>query len=223
MKFNLFTLTQLILFALFLLPVNTMAQDATLEPLLPNNTAVAPDQLNPEAMADVVMPPPSGVAPSDSLAQPTANVNAQPDLSNDPKYMAGSVNPTQIPSLLFTFWEHAAIRDARNRIGLVRAPTEDELNKALKESAPVNKPKPPPEEREIKLGGIVYAAKDDWTIWLNGQRVTPEALPKEIIDLRVYGNYVEMKWLDDYTLQIYPLRMRAHQRFNLDSRIFLPG
>jgi hypothetical protein len=90
-------------------------------------------------------------------------------------------------------------------------------------TAPAEKVKPPPEEREITLGGIVYVDGDDWTIWLNGKRVNPKAIPKEVIDLKVYKEYVEMKWFDDYTNQIFPLRMRTHQRFNLDARIFLPG
>ncbi len=73
------------------------------------------------------------------------------------------------------------------------------------------------------LGGIVYAREGEWTIWLNGRRITPEAVPKEVLDLRVFEDYIEVKWLDDYTNQIFPLRLRTHQRFNMDTRVFLPG
>jgi len=75
----------------------------------------------------------------------------------------------------------------------------------------------------VTLGGIVYKGDDDWTIWLNGERVTPSAVPKEVMDLQVYKDYIEVKWLDEYTNSIFPLRLRAHQRFNMDMRIFLPG
>jgi hypothetical protein len=53
--------------------------------------------------------------------------------------------------------------------------------------------------------------------------VTPEALPEEIMDLKVYKEHVDLKWLDYYTNRIFPIRIRAHQRFNMDTRIFLPG
>ncbi len=157
---------------------------------------------------------------SGASSDPAAPV--QPGIVDPAIFAKGPLNPLEIPSILFTYWENTAIADAKNKRGVVQAPTQDEINRAMQEEQ-ASKPKPPPEEREIKLGGIVYAAKNDWAIWLNGQRVTPDALPKEVIDLRVYDDYVEMKWLDDYTLRIYPIRLRAHQRFNLDTRMFLPG
>ena len=82
---------------------------------------------------------------------------------------------------------------------------------------------PPQEERYVTLGGIAYRSTKSWTIWLNGQRVTPDALPEEILDLKVFKSYVEMRWYDKYTKRIMPIRMRSNQRFHLDARIFLPG
>ena len=132
------------------------------------------------------------------------------------------INPNSIPSVLFTHWEHAAILDAKRYGGETRGVTESELNRDL-DNRQSDKPRPPPEKREIKLGGIVYVKANDWTIWLNNQRVTPNAIPPEVMDLKVHKEYIEMKWFDDYTNQIFPLRLRTHQRFNIDSRVFLPG
>jgi hypothetical protein len=129
----------------------------------------------------------------------------------------GSID--KMPSLFFTYWQHQSIIDAKNSHGKRRPPTEAEL-KALEEDRPINYD---PERRYVTLGGIVYKADGDWTIWLNGQRVTPDAVPKQVIDLRVFKDYIEVKWLDEYTNSIFPLRLRAHQRFNMDMRIFLPG
>jgi negative regulator of replication initiation len=125
----------------------------------------------------------------------------------------------RMPSLFFTYWQHQSIIDAKNSHGRVRPPTEAEL-KALEEEEQLELD---PSRRYVSLGGIVYKADDDWTIWLNGNRVTPNAVPKQVIDLRVYKDYIEVKWLDEYTNSIFPLRLRAHQRFNMDMRIFLPG
>lgn len=142
-----------------------------------------------------------------------------PDMT--PVDLDKAIDPDDLASLFFTFWEHNAIRDAKRARGLARPPTESEI--LLPEEEEIERIQPEPGSREIALGGIAYTSTNDWTIWLNGKRVTPNALPREIVELRVYDDYIELKWLDDYTRQIFPIRLRAHQRFDLDSRIFLPG
>ena len=137
---------------------------------------------------------------------------------------APQYKPENMPSVLFMFWEHSAIKDAKRARGVARPPTEDELAREIGRKQQIEqRVKPPPEARDITLGGIVYRASSDWTIWLNGKRVTPDALPEEVIDIRVFNEYIELKWYDDWTNQIFPIRMKAHQRFNIDTRIFLPG
>ena len=131
------------------------------------------------------------------------------------------IRPEQIPSVLYTYWEQVAIQDARRSVGTRKTVQDWELTPNQAKEDPGLKP--PPEERDIRLGGIVYRAKDDWTIWLNEERITPDALPEEIIDLRVFKDYIDLKWYDRWTNKIFPIRLRAHQRFNIDTRIFLPG
>jgi hypothetical protein len=128
-------------------------------------------------------------------------------------------NRENLGSILFTAQERLAIFDSVNSRGLVRPIDPDEAYEEEEEIVA----KPPPEKRYIRLGGILYKSKNNWTIWLNGQRVTPNALPNEILDLSVSQDYVEMKWFDDYTKQILPIRLRANQRFHIDARMFLPG
>lgn len=125
----------------------------------------------------------------------------------------------RIPSLFFTYWQFKAILEAQKSRGVVRPPTQAELD-ALDRGDDFE---PDPGPRDITLGGILYTKKNEWVIWINGQRVTPDAVPKEVLDLQVFEDYIEIKWLDEYTKQIFPLRLRAHQRFNLDARVFLPG
>lgn len=155
-------------------------------------------------------------AAAPALEQPAAT--AQPQDPSKPVFQ-----PDEYKSLVFTEWEHAVIKEAKTLQGDTRAVSQYELDKAMSERPAETKVKPPPEEREIRLSGIVYHGGDDWTIWLNEQRVTPDAIPKEVTDLKVYKSYIEFKWFDDYTNQIFPIRLRPHQRFNIDTRIFLPG
>lgn len=167
----------------------------------------------------------TGIATSDSG---TGNQIIDAAVPNEPvvEQASNEIVPVSIPSLLFNYWEQTAIVEAKKSAaseGFKRNVTDDEIQRAMDEPLDKERVKPPPEEREIKLGGILFTTKDEWTIWLNGERVTPDALPEEIIDLRVYKHYIDMKWQDEYTRRLYPIRLRAHQRFNLDSRIFLPG
>ncbi|MBX2835086.1 MAG: hypothetical protein KTR28_08970 [Micavibrio sp.] len=174
----------------------------------------APPSLE-QVQADVVANPPDGSAEEMQTASlpPAQQAPINPNV----------FNPNEYNSLLFTYWELTAIEDARASTGDVRGVEDYELARAMKEGEGDPKPMPPPEQRDIKLGGIVYHGKDDWTIWLNSKRVTPKALPTEVHDLRVHSEYIEMKWFDEYTNQIFPIRLRPHQRFNIDSRMFLPG
>lgn len=126
--------------------------------------------------------------------------------------------PQQNISLLFQAWEYAMLKEAKSRMGTVRPATEGELQASLKDGAAKKRG-----VRELGLGGILYRSDKDWTIWLNGNRVTPNAIPKQVMDIKVKQDHIDLKWFDSYTNLIYPLRLRPHQRFNLDNRIFLPG
>ena len=197
----------LVIAGLFVLPV--IAQDeATPDATVPVSETVAPEQ-----QTVTIAPPASTDGTAPAVTEPAAT---------PPVEFVGGINPNEIMPIVFSYWERAAVNDARNSRGLVRPPTEAELMRDLKTPG-AEKVKPPPEEREIRLGGIVFGDSGDWAIWLNGKRITPTAIPKEVMDLKVYKEYVEFKWFDDYTNQIFPLRIRAHERFNIDTRIFLPG
>jgi hypothetical protein len=124
-------------------------------------------------------------------------------------------DPADMPTLFFTLWQHALLKEARKGF-TSRMPHGDELERASEKDRVRG-------IREITLSGILYRSLDGWTVWLNGKRVTPDAIPMEIMDIKVQNEFIDLKWYDSYTNQIFPIRLRPHQRFNLDSRIFLPG
>lgn len=74
--------------------------------------------------------------------------------------------------------------------------------------------------RDIYLDGIIYRKEGDWIVWLNGQKLTPQNLPPQVKDIRVTKEAVELKWYDDFSQLIYPIRIRPNQAFNLDSRFY---
>ena len=126
----------------------------------------------------------------------------------------------QIPSLFFNSYEYQQIIEARK--GLTAAlPTEEEIVESIEIQEGVREPERGP--RELALGGIVYKSSKDWTIWINGMKIQPDRLPPEILDIKVYKNHIKIKWFDEFTNQIFPIKLKTHQRFNIDTRIFLPG
>ena len=146
----------------------------------------------------------------------STNYSVQQTLVRKTKLDKPDLVPGQNMSLFFTKWQHALLKEAK--IGFMsRPPTAGEVSQG-KDGGPKD-----PGIREVSLGGIVYNDPQAWTVWLNGQRITPEAIPDEIIDIKVRKNYIDLKWFDSYTSLIYPIRLRQHERFNLDTRIFLPG
>lgn len=164
----------------------------------------------------------------DSESQSTSGVSDAPELKilksieMEVKKKKGKdiFERSSVPSLVFTPSQYALLREAR--IGFnTRAPTLQELGGAGDPNDPNYRP--PVFLRDVRLGGIAYNTPDDWTIWLNNNRVTPDALPSEAIDLRVYKDFIELKWFDGATNQVFPIRLRMNQRFNLDTRIFLPA
>ncbi len=163
------------------------------------DTTVIPENALPQDGQPQDMSTNNVPAPAGEIMEPAVILSVQDDVS---------VN--EIPSLFFTPEALALLKDAIK--GLNTSPGN------IDESNPND-----PGIRELALGGIVYQANDDWTIWLNGRRIKPNAIPGEIFDLTVYKEYIDIKWYDAYTNRLFPIRLRANERFNLDSRLFLTG
>lgn len=77
--------------------------------------------------------------------------------------------------------------------------------------------------RIIKLAGIVYHGVNDWTIWLNGERVTPKNKPERVMGLVVKSDRIHLRWMDLARQRIVNLTLRPHQQYLLDSDTILPG
>lgn len=137
------------------------------------------------------------------------------------KYKKQAYVRSQIPSLFFTSSQHALLREARvgfnTRIPGLRGESAGD--------ADPNDPnyRPPVSLREVSLAGILYNSDEDWTVYLNKVRVTPDAIPSEVVDIKVFKDYIELRWFDQVSNQVFPIRLRPNQRFNLDARVFLPG
>lgn len=149
-------------------------------------------------------------------------------------------------SILFTYWETQAIQRAlaARNINItdiapgspqapggrdyVFPPTPDfvpDSGQLLPGAEGVQdvEPLPPPGERELRLSSLVYVDNKNWAVWLNETEIRPGQIPENASNMEVTRHYVDIEWHDPYTNQIFPVRLRPNQRFNLDMRVFLPG
>jgi hypothetical protein len=158
--------------------------------------------------------PPKPLSPEESLPpveEMIKRVNQKkPEVSID-----------QIGSVFLTSIEENVIIEARKG-AVAGLPTDMEFDED-QDLLDANSNVRPMAPREVSLGGVLYVSSDDWVVWINSEKITPKNIPSSIIDIRVNKDFVKLKWYDIQTNQIFPIKLRSHQRFNLDSRIFLPG
>ncbi len=224
-------LTFALSFGLLYAPAIVFAQEG-LSPTQPlPDASIVPETAVPAATSVAPVPPlsaegsplplaaPSTLGPGmtppvmNTLQEHMAAVTSDPiekEIFKQVTYLRPSVNINSIPSLFFTRWEHDLIIDARR--GKVTSAVGGGSSSLAGD----------PGIREVTLGGIVFVSPKDWTIWLNNNRVTPTAIPEQVMDLKVYKTHIDLEWFDIANNKIYPIRLRPHQRFNIDARMFLP-
>lgn len=137
------------------------------------------------------------------------------------------------PSLFFTREERRAIElalEEGNVLDVTEIPNilgEEECLTCALEDGPGGEedtgPKVPTGPREIKLAGVLYFSAYDWTIWLNGERVTPYFIPDEVIKLDVTRNNVYIEWFDEFYDRILRVNLKPHQTFYMDANVILPN
>jgi hypothetical protein len=177
--------------------------------------SVAPEKA---PMADgtaVASTPPANEANGSLIPEPETEIEKA--INEQLSFQKPGIDINAMQSLFFTVWEHDLIIDARRGLNTRTLDAPDDGVDAGNQQPVTGGP------RDIALGGIVYKGTKDWVIWLNSLRIAPDAIPSEVVDLKVYKEYIELEWFDRTTNQIYPIRLRPHQRFNLDTRMFLPG
>lgn len=217
-------------------PVEPTADGVAAAPVNPiADVPSATSQMAPEAPQEAVAPP--VVANQGGAVNATQAVGSYENLEEDDfkgldqalknisDLRTDIVKPMDVGTIVFTLWQHSLLQEAKRLLKVRPVDRGEDLSGtgigmggSASEGAAV-----PRGVRELSLSGILFKGKDNWIVWLNGKRLAPDALPKEIMDIKVTDEYVDLKWFDAYSNLIYPVRIRPHQRFNLDSRIFLPG
>lgn len=100
---------------------------------------------------------------------------------------------------------------------------ENEAINSIDNEDPTSEEINTPTNRFIKLGGIAYTSPDRWMIWINDQRVTPNNLLPEIVEIQVRKDYVDLKWFDEMLRKIIKIRLRPNWAYEIRTGILIPG
>lgn len=155
---------------------------------------------------------------ADPSKDPLMSVSISQSMQNLSRLRQPDVKPQELSSLFFTLWQYQLLQDAKRLYHTHPVPIEDIKNSGDARAKPRS-------VRELSVGGILYRGPEDWTVYLNGQRITQDrnTLPDQVMDIKVAEDHIDLKWFDTFTNLIFPVRLREHQRFNLDVRMFITG
>jgi hypothetical protein len=83
---------------------------------------------------------------------------------------------------------------------------------------------PVPQHRVISVSGLLYRSPKDWIVWMNGQKVTPEKLLPEIVDIKIdSSSHMRLKWYDIGLDKVIAITLRPHQTYDIVTGVLLPG
>ena len=96
-----------------------------------------------------------------------------------------------------------------------KAPEDDVLQQVIQMIPP---------NRVINLSGVYYRSSKDWTVWMNGKKVTPKNLLPEIVDIKVdSSSHVRLRWYDNGLNKVIPVTLMPHQTYNITTGVTRSG
>jgi hypothetical protein len=85
----------------------------------------------------------------------------------------------------------------------------------MREAGMLTRKIPPVREGEIHLGAVVYYDPDDWTLWLQGTKWTPETEQSDLRVLEVTANDVRLLWRGENGKEAQEILLKPNQSFEI--------
>ncbi|MFA4993913.1 MAG: hypothetical protein WC521_01215 [Bdellovibrionales bacterium] len=85
----------------------------------------------------------------------------------------------------------------------------------MREAGMLTRKIPPVREGEIHLGAVVYYGPDDWTLWLQGTKWTPETEQSDLRVLEVTANDVRLLWRGENGKEAQEILLKPNQSFEI--------
>lgn len=75
----------------------------------------------------------------------------------------------------------------------------------------------------IHLGAVMYYGPEDWTLWLQGTKWTPESSKPDLHIISVAPNEVHLSWLRSAKALPQDITLRPYQTFQISSGKIVEG
>ncbi len=77
---------------------------------------------------------------------------------------------------------------------------------------------------DIRLGAIMYYGPQDWSLWLQGEKWTPETSRDDLHILQVSPNDVHLSWRDDEKGETHLITLHPNESYQIATgkTIFAP-
>lgn len=73
----------------------------------------------------------------------------------------------------------------------------------------------PAGQGDIHLGAVMYYGPHDWTLWLQGEKWTPETTRNNLHVLNVTANDVRLSWQDESNSAVHEITLRPNQAYQI--------
>lgn len=207
-------------YMLILLPVVALAQEAA--PI--DNLPALPASAAPAASPEPAVPP---VAPEAVQPAPAAQVEPQANAATPPSNTAPLSFGDFPYSLMMTAPQAEQLKEALTAYEhQIAAPVEEEM---VVETTPQAEPEAPATYPVFTLGSVAFRTAGDWTVWINGARITPSTNTQEVRVVAISPQMVRFSWTPSYITALRERYKRdkfadtapvAHKRTNPNTAMF---
>ena len=94
--------------------------------------------------------------------------------------------------------------------------SQEDMNKANRLAAQTR----PAGTGDIRLGALMYYAPDDWSLWLQGEKWTPQTRRDDLRILEVTSSDVQIAWRDDDN-QEHSIRLKPNQSYQIATGLII--
>lgn len=183
----------------------------------PGSAGATPSAVPGIAGASPAMVPGAAPGMAPGMAPGTATPAAQPAAS-DKKNAAKDAKKEEPPAKPKVTEFKGSLMFSDEQVFEIHQALSGTLLKNEAEAAALDIPK----VRKIILSGIYYKTSNNWIIWLNGQKLTPQSkMPPEIVDMQVTDKAVKLKWFDIGLNGIINVTMKPHHVYDIVTGVML--
>ncbi|MEN8235990.1 MAG: hypothetical protein ABFQ95_00340 [Pseudomonadota bacterium] len=103
----------------------------------------------------------------------------------------------------------------KDDFSLLFTPEEQYQIKSTNRRAHIRAKTPIHQAKQLHLNAVLYVDENNWTIWINGHKITPNSPNVHLIIHKVSSEHILCTW--KHTTQNYEVELRTNQMFKVNA------